>query len=69
MRTLRQPAQVVPTVIFPLFLVAVNAGGLDELPHLYLAEVVRRLRGSGTHRSTAEVIEGALPGFYFSDRG
>ena len=34
-RTLRQPAQVVPTVIFPLFLVAVNAGGLEaatELP-------------------------------------
>ena len=25
-RTLRQPAQVVPTMIFPLFLVAVNAG-------------------------------------------
>lgn len=35
-----------------------NAGGLDELPHQYLAEVVRRLRGAGTHRSTAEVIEG-----------
>ena len=34
-RTLRQPAQVVPTIIFPLFLVAVNAGGLEaatELP-------------------------------------
>ena len=34
-RTLRQPAQVVPTVIFPLFLVAVNTGGLEaatELP-------------------------------------
>ena len=34
-RTLRQPAQVVPTIIFPLFLVAVNVGGLEaatELP-------------------------------------
>jgi hypothetical protein len=35
-----------------------NAGGLDELPHRYLSEVVRRMRGAGTHRSTAEVIEG-----------
>ena len=35
-----------------------NAGGLDELPHHYLSEVVRHLRGAGTHRSTAEVIEG-----------
>ena len=34
-RTLRQPAQVVPTIIFQLALLAVNAGGLDtatELP-------------------------------------
>lgn len=34
-RTLRQPAQVVPSVIFPLFLLAVNSAGLDaatELP-------------------------------------
>ena len=31
---------------------------LDELPHRYLSEVVRRIRESGTHRSTAEVIEG-----------
>jgi ABC-2 type transport system permease protein len=29
LRTLRQPAQVVPSIIFPLFLLAVNAGGLD----------------------------------------
>jgi hypothetical protein len=36
----------------------INAGGLDELPHHYLSEVVRHLRGAGTHRSTAEVIEG-----------
>ena len=35
-----------------------NVAGLDELPHLYLSEVVRHLRAAGTHRSTAEVIEG-----------
>jgi ABC-2 type transport system permease protein len=29
-RLLRQPAAVVPSVIFPLFLLAVNAGGLDS---------------------------------------
>jgi ABC-2 type transport system permease protein len=28
LRTLRQPAQVVPSLIFPLFLLAINAGGL-----------------------------------------
>jgi ABC-2 type transport system permease protein len=28
-RTLRQPALVVPTIVFPLFLLAVNASGLD----------------------------------------
>jgi ABC-2 type transport system permease protein len=28
-RTVRQPAQVVPALVFPLFLLAVNAGGLD----------------------------------------
>lgn len=31
---------------------------LSELPHRYLSEVVRHIRNSGTHRSTAEVIEG-----------
>ncbi len=34
-RTLRQPAQVVPTIVFPLALLSVNASGLDtatELP-------------------------------------
>jgi hypothetical protein len=31
---------------------------LGELPGLYLAHVARRLRDKGTHRSTAEVIEG-----------
>jgi hypothetical protein len=35
-----------------------NGGGLDDLPHRYLSEVVRHLRRAGTHRSTAEVIEG-----------
>lgn len=29
LRTLRQPAQVVPTVAFPLLLLAINAAGLD----------------------------------------
>jgi ABC-2 type transport system permease protein len=29
LRTARQPAQIVPALIFPLFLVAVNTGGLD----------------------------------------
>jgi ABC-2 type transport system permease protein len=28
-RTLRQPALIVPTIVFPLFLLAVNASGLD----------------------------------------
>ncbi len=34
-RTLRQPSQIVPSITFPLFLLAINAGGLDaatELP-------------------------------------
>lgn len=34
MRTLRQPAQVVPTITFPLFLLAINAGGLDAATNL-----------------------------------
>ncbi len=34
MRTLRQPAQVVPTITFPLFLLAINAGGLDATTDL-----------------------------------
>ena len=43
---------------FELVWEQLNGGGLDELPHRYLSEVVRHLRGAGTHRSTAEVIEG-----------
>ena len=33
-RTLRQPAQIVPALIFPLFLLAVNAGGLKDATDL-----------------------------------
>jgi hypothetical protein len=43
---------------FELVWELMNVGGLDDLPHRYLSEVVRHLRGAGTHRSTAEVIEG-----------
>jgi len=34
LRTLRQPAQIVPALIFPLFLLAVNAGGLKDATNL-----------------------------------
>ncbi|MGI8944746.1 MAG: ABC transporter permease [Thermoleophilaceae bacterium] len=34
MRTLRQPAQVVPTITFPLLLLAINAAGLDATTDL-----------------------------------
>ncbi|HEY3789952.1 MAG TPA: DUF5682 family protein, partial [Urbifossiella sp.] len=43
---------------FDLFWEMLNSGGLADLPLRYLSEVVRHLRGTGTHRSTAEVIEG-----------
>ena len=33
-RTLRQPAQIFPALIFPLFLLAVNTGGLTDATHL-----------------------------------
>ena len=33
-RTLRQPAMVVPSLVFPLLLLAVNAGGLDSATRL-----------------------------------
>ncbi len=32
-------------------------GSLEDLPHHYLSTVARYLRDSGTHRSTAEIIE------------
>jgi ABC-2 type transport system permease protein len=34
MRTLRQPAQIVPALVFPLFLLAVNSGGLKSATNL-----------------------------------
>jgi len=34
MRTMRQPAQVVPSLIFPLFLLAVNSGGLQDATNI-----------------------------------
>jgi ABC-2 type transport system permease protein len=34
LRTLRQPAQIVPALIFPLFLLAVNSGGLKSATSL-----------------------------------
>lgn len=34
MRTLRQPAQVIPTITFPLFLLAINAGGFSAATDL-----------------------------------
>jgi ABC-2 type transport system permease protein len=33
-RTARQPAQIVPAIVFPLFLLAINAGGLDAATRL-----------------------------------
>jgi ABC-2 type transport system permease protein len=33
-RTLRQPAMIVPTLVFPLFLLAVNSGGLNAATKL-----------------------------------
>ena len=33
-RSLRQPATMVPSLVFPLFLLAVNAGGLNSATHL-----------------------------------
>ncbi len=34
LRTLRQPAQIVPALVFPLFLLAVNSGGLESATNL-----------------------------------
>jgi len=33
-RTLRQPSQIIPSITFPLFLLAINAGGLDAATNL-----------------------------------
>jgi ABC-2 type transport system permease protein len=33
-RTMRQPAQIVPALVFPLFLLAVNSGGLKDTTNL-----------------------------------
>jgi hypothetical protein len=43
---------------FELLWETLQAGDLHELPLRYLSNVVRFLRDKGTHRSTAEVIEG-----------
>ncbi|MEM7675582.1 MAG: DUF5682 family protein [Myxococcota bacterium] len=43
---------------FQLMWRALDNGELSALPARYLTEVVHQLRTSGTHRSTAEVIEG-----------
>jgi len=43
---------------FELLWEALDRGDLAELPSRYLSLVVRQMRGGGTHRSTAEVIEG-----------
>jgi ABC-2 type transport system permease protein len=34
LRTMRQPAQIVPALVFPLFLLAVNSGGLKDATNL-----------------------------------
>ncbi len=43
---------------FELLWEALEQNDLAGLPHRYLSLVARHLRASGTHRSTAEVIEG-----------
>lgn len=43
---------------FELLWDALESGDLHELPLLYLSHVARYMRETGTHRSTAEVIEG-----------
>lgn len=43
---------------FELLWTTLQSGDLHGLPGQYLAHVARELRGRGTHRSTAEVIEG-----------
>jgi hypothetical protein len=43
---------------FELLWDTLEEGGLSDLPGRYLSQVARHLRDAGTHRSTAEVIEG-----------
>jgi hypothetical protein len=43
---------------FELLWDALEGGDLSELPARYLSMIARHIRGQGTHRSTAEVIEG-----------
>src|SRR5262249_18683824 len=43
---------------FELLWETLQGGDIHELPLRYLSNVVRHLRDKGTHRSTAEVIEG-----------
>jgi hypothetical protein len=43
---------------FELLWDSLQAPDLTELPGAYLAQIARHLRDQGTHRSTAEVIEG-----------
>lgn len=43
---------------FELLWDALNGDGVKDLSFLYLSMVARQLRDSGTHRSTAEVIDG-----------
>ncbi|WP_238649885.1 DUF5682 family protein [Paenibacillus piscarius] len=42
---------------FQLMWELMASGRPEELPHRYLSSVARLVRGAGTHRSTAEVIE------------
>ncbi len=48
-RTLRQPANVIASAVFPLMLLAVNSGGLKAETHLpgFPTTIVRRLRAGG----------------------
>ena len=43
---------------FELLWQALEQGGINELSLRYLSLVARHLRDAGTHRSTAEVIDG-----------
>jgi ABC-2 type transport system permease protein len=56
-RTLRQPAQVVPAFIFPLFLLAVNASGLQR---------ATRLPGFPTHSYVTFALAVPFKGALFS---